>query len=475
MARIIAFIMILAFAVTLTAQDDDAEAPNYRVDVLGYTVSADNTEVIVNYSLYNSGGNATEEASVRLVRLNNGEEIATASVDPIPGNGGNRDDLSLRFPVTLFEPGENLFLSVIVEIDEEDPLDTSNNSATETITIPDYDPAAVEAAQQTTEDEPTTQPATSEDESGVLDDLPVEVDLWWLDLPVETNNPRHIALIAGFITVLMLVALIIKIILRLFRRSPSFGNWQPPYATMPPLDPNSTLGRRQSWQQHAQNNIVPVPCQRGVIHPRKALYGMDGDYLSGWRIIAVRMTQYDMYGRVSRSQVLASGGMVKRLTGTAQRNHKLNADKIARRVRPVAKKLARQFKKKITKRSAMLPIALDVRLRGRHGEVRIIFELYDCDNGVPRRIDYWEPEMTVVGKTIYESFTYTIYGQSGNESYNEFRKRLPQDIERVLTEMLRAPVSADAQQEPSYQGPSPDTLEGTQQVEVQSPSPETQT
>jgi len=79
------------------------------------------------------------------------------------------------------------------------------------------------------------------------------------------------------------------IIRLLLRRPPTFGNWQPPYATMPPLDPNSTYGRRQMWQQHAANNIVPSPCAMGSIHARKLLLGMDAEYLSGWKVIALRL------------------------------------------------------------------------------------------------------------------------------------------------------------------------------------------
>ena len=76
-------------------------------------------------------------------------------------------------------------------------------------------------------------------------------------------------------------------------------------------------------------------------------------------------------------------------------------------------------------------------LQGAHGEVRILFELYECFNGQPRLLDYWEPEMTVMGKRIYESYTYTLPGQAGGETYNAFRKRLPKEIEYALVDFVR--------------------------------------
>jgi hypothetical protein len=264
------------------------------------------------------------------------------------------------------------------------------------------------------------------------------------------------AILSALAVAMLLLALILWLIARmLFRRKPSFGNWQPPYATMPSMDPNSTYGRRQLWQQHAQNNALPLPCKDGSIQARKVLLGRDGYYLSGWKIKAARLTQYDMYGRVSRSQVLAPPGMVRRLNGIARRSATLERDRIERRVRPTANRLAKQFRKKVSKRSAMLPVALDVRLQGSHGEVRILFELYQCQRGQQQQIDAWEPEMIVVGKTIQESYTFTIAGQTG-ETFYEFRKRLKTDLTRVLADMLSVWIP----------GAAPGTATITQPVQI---------
>jgi hypothetical protein len=224
----------------------------------------------------------------------------------------------------------------------------------------------------------------------------------------------------------------------LFRRSPAFAHWQPPYATMPHIDPNSPAGQRQQWQQYAQNNLLPTPCQEGVVHARKVLLGMDGFFLSGWRVYALRMTQYDMYGRVAKSQVTATQGQIKRINRTARRLSTLDDTTIRRRMKPVANAMAKQFRKRVTKRSAMLPIAIDVQLQGTHGEVRIIFELHRCQYGRYQQLDSWEPEMIVTSKSIQEIYTYTIFGQSGGETYRDFRKRIADDLHDVFTELLQA-------------------------------------
>lgn len=458
----------LMMPLALHAQQDDNETPDYQVRNATWRESPDGDEIVVTFAVYNSGGDATSGALAQLTQLGNASVVlAETVVEPLAGNGGNATGLTMRFPISDYEPGEPLALSVLVTLDEEDPLDTGDNAATvPTITIPAAQPQA-----QPTTAPPAQEPADStagsvtdeDDDLRTQIDDAIGVDVWWLDFEVDATDTQRIALGVGFLAVLMIIALIIKLFLGLFRRTPPFGNWQPPYATMPPLDPNSTYGRRQGWQQYAQNNIVPIPCQTGVIHPRKLLLGQDGEYLSGWRILSLRMTQYDMYGRVSRSHVMASGGMVRRLSRAADKRAKLNDKQIARRMRPAARRLARQFKKKVNQRSAMLPIAIDVRLRGVHGEVRIMFELYDCMQGQPRRIDYWEPEMTVLGRIIYESYTFTVYGQSGNETYRDFRKRLSGDIERVLLEMFRSPAVTPATPAP-YAGPPAESIGGTQPI-----------
>ena len=108
---------------------------------------------------------------------------------------------------------------------------------------------------------------------------------------------------AGVTLVALFCLWLLSLILRLvFRRPPKFEPWQPPYAVDNWHDPNSALGRRQSWQFHAQNSTIsaaPAPNQVTVI---KRLTDNAGNNLGGWKINAVRTAQYDIYGRISRNR-----------------------------------------------------------------------------------------------------------------------------------------------------------------------------
>ena len=104
-----------------------------------------------------------------------------------------------------------------------------------------------------------------------------------------------------------------------------------------------------------------------------------------------------------------------------------------------------QFDKRLSKKNAGLPVALDLRLRGTHGEARILFELFGCRHGEWQLIDSWEPEMIVVQGTIGENFTYTLFGQHQGEQYKDYRRRLEDELTRTLAEMiLRQRASAPA-------------------------------
>lgn len=265
--------------------------------------------------------------------------------------------------------------------------------------------------------------------------IPLPGDDLLLDLGRRQDVALFVGIGGGVIVMLWLVSVLIRL---LFRRPPSFGLQQPPYASMPPLHPQSISGIRQAWQQVAQNNAITVAPTHGAATAVKRLVGGDGRYLSGWRVTALRLSQYDQYGRVGRSQLIPSRKIVRQIDRLTRKSQQLDPKRLARRTRPIGRKLARQFVKRVTKRSAMLPIALDVRLIGTHGEVNIVFEVYGCQNGAWSLLDQWLPEMTVTTKTIYESYTYTLFGQTGGESFREFKRRLPDDLGRALALLIEA-------------------------------------
>ncbi|MBC8098563.1 MAG: hypothetical protein H7Y11_03915, partial [Armatimonadetes bacterium] len=249
------------------------------------------------------------------------------------------------------------------------------------------------------------------------------------------------------------VSLLLIVWLRIrLRRTPDFrAAWQPPYATVAPLDPYGTAGIRQAWQTTAQNNLMSAAPTPGALQALKLLLGSDGRYLSGWHITALRVIQYDQYGRVTRSETLATQRMVRHFDRLAQRSGRYPREKLMRQVQRPARQLAKQFRGKVTARSAMLPIALDVRFKGVHGEVNIVFELYRCDQPNWVLIDRWQPEMMVSGRTLLENYTFSLYGQLGGETLRDFRRRLPDDIARLLVELIGAqpPPPLIAQPAPS--------------------------
>ena len=216
----------------------------------------------------------------------------------------------------------------------------------------------------------------------------------------------------GIIVVVVVLLWVLTVIVRLlFSRPPTLPAWQPPYVITPLIDPNSTNGRRQLWQQHAQSDILPAPCAPGEYMVRKLLIGSNGVKLSGWRVTGMRISQYDRYGRVARSQTILPKGTVKALDRAVRKSASLAWEKAERAVRPLRKTLTKSLLKKSTKQNAILPVALDIRLVGMHGEVGILFELYGCVGGDWHEIDHWEPEMRVVNGSIHENFTYTLLGQ----------------------------------------------------------------
>src|SRR5258706_1115537 len=117
-----------------------------------------------------------------------------------------------------------------------------------------------------------------------------------------------------------------------------------------------------------------------------------------------------MDGRVNRSQIMASRGLVNRLDWVARRHKKLSADQMTRQIQAVARGLSHEVRKKGNERTAVLPLALDIRLRARHGEARIWFELYRREYAQRGSINRCETEMMIPGKMMYATFTYTLIG-----------------------------------------------------------------
>lgn len=437
--RALALIAVLSVLRPATAQNTPQPQPFYRIIPLGEGVSQDGCRFELEYLISNNGAASTQPVVVELRALNQSDVVlASQPVDPLEAGRGST--IRLTAPTTGFTPNTSQTFEVRLVLNGG--LAFGSQPRQITLSIP---------------------AATAECNPPPAATNPLYIE--FLDYTVDLDNLKREEILIGAL-MLVLVLVLLLVLLRLyhliFRRPPSFGNYLPPYATTPPIDPYSQSGIRQSWQPYAQNNTITQPAVRGTSAVVKLLQGADGQYLSGWTITALRMSQYDQYGRVARTYTPAPLWVVRRLNRLAHTRKPLDADQVERKVTPLARTLTRQLLRRITQRSAVLPVALDLRLRGQHGEVSIVFELYQSDGANWVLLDRWQPEMAVTGKTIWETYTYTVHGQSGGETFRDFRQRLPLDVTRLLSELLMPRM----QQAPQRWSAQPSSRMPTQPLET---------
>lgn len=457
-------VLCILFVLPWSVGAQTPEPPDYFVVLRAIETSADSREGTVTFAISNIGGASSRVVDANLVDLRTGEVLVSQAVRPIV-RADEVVEVSLSFDLGDFEPGIQL-LRIEVGIGALNDANEANNYLPISLNISGaaQDAPGGQDAQPTATapDEATPEPAVEQD-AVPAPAVPLTVDGILARLGIDRSNPTLSAVVVGIalalaFAIVILLYILLIIVRLLFRRTPTFGAWQPPYANVPLYDPNTVAGRRQLWQQQATNNLIDAAAHERAVHCRKLLLGMDGGNLSGWRVTAIRLSQYDAYGRVARSQTLASSRLVRRANRMIRRMTRGNERAARGSARAIAKELTRAFRKKLNKRNAMLPIALDVRLQGVHGEVRILFELFQASGGMWLPIDRWEPEMTISGKTIYESMTYTLHGQLADEPRRAFHKRLRTSAATTLLNMgrLRDTTSASSSPQPNAQ-PSPQT------------------
>lgn len=421
--RLLLFLLPLFSAFPIAAQP----APDYSIRNIRTPPSEE--EVVIQFEVVNNGSAAAIPTTANVTVATTGQTVGVAEVSPLGANA--QTTVTVRIPANFqgLTPGDRVLFLIRVgigDIEAENSNTVGDNSAiTPAITIPEV--SAQSEVEPTQAGTPAPTPGSP---------TPPTVP----SLAVDFTNPLHIALIIGAGGVLLILIWMLTIILRLlFYRPPTFPTWQPPYVFTPLMNPNTTTGRRQLWQQHAQSDTLSLPCSPGNFMARKVLIGMNSGKLVGWRVTALRISQYDMYGRVARSQAIAPKSVVKRLDRAVRKSAKLNAKRAEGAVRPVAKRLLKDLRKR-TKRNQSLPIALDIRLKGTHGEVRIVFELHQCIDNRWQMVDQWEPEMTVLSGSLFENFTYSLHGQRQGEKKRQFYQRLQKELTQLLTAMVQQPA-----------------------------------
>ena len=425
---------------------------DYSVSTPTVTYAEDGTTFTVEFTVTNNGGDAEDSTEINISQDSTGRVEAT---DTLPALDANEVvTVAFEFQLADFSVGTNIF-NVEVGIDQYElagsPIARDNRKPF-SVTVPEN------TGEQTS---PEITNVETGDEYDFIIPL-INIGINFLDDGIQVNDrvftTQEILIGAGVLALLLVLLWFFTLILRLlFRRKPVFGNWQPPYAQQAYHDPNSTMGRRQAWQLHAQNGTIFDACNQHNVVALKRLLDMEGDILGAWEIKAIRTVQYDMYGRISRTEVIMPSGIIKKLNKVARKAQNYDNPKLRKAVNPIAKNLAKLATKPVNKKSAMLPIAMDLRFEGKHGEVRIVFELYQCRDHAWHLIDQWEPEMAIIGHKITESYTYTLNGQLPGEKYKEYKRRLVEDFSWLLSGMLyrhQQPAAPEPDMVP------PDTLTG---------------
>ena len=243
---------------------------------------------------------------------------------------------------------------------------------------------------------------------------------------------------AGLALAAIFCVWLISLLLRLLLRgAPRFEPWQPPYSANSWHDPNSTQGRRQAWQFHAQNCLIEAPRAPNQVTVIKRLTDDDGLSLGGWRVKALRTTQYDVYGRINRSEVVMPQKLGKQLTRLARRAPGLSDEQLTKAALPIARRIGRLALGPIEKQNLALPLALDMRFEGERDVARVVFELYQYHAEAWRMIDQWQPELGSHVARIPEHYSFSLNGQLPGESEREFKTRLREDLTGLLLGTLR--------------------------------------
>ncbi|MGJ3239732.1 MAG: hypothetical protein ACFE0Q_13560 [Anaerolineae bacterium] len=421
-------------------------ARDYAIESVTSELIDEDTIIRLSIVIENNGADGVRESTLIITRLGETREILLTDRLEILA-AGERVTLPITFRVDRFEAGTQPTLEIRVGIDsyelENTPI-ARDNITNITLDIP------------TTPTE-TVQFGRTEDGVILFNQYYSLVTVAWTALAI-----------VGVVLILWMLAGIWRL---LFNRPPRLGAWQPPYGVMPMYDQNTIEGRRWGWQQTAQNSLLLAPPTDGNIHAIKMLTNMEGENLDNWKVIGMRLSQYDVYGRIARTQVLADKKWVRRMNAVIKKRADFDEAKLQKRLRPITDSMIKRFVRKVSKKTVFLPIAFDIRWEGNHGEVRITFELYQFANHAWYRIDQWDPMMQVVSRSMQENYTFTIHGKDNAEKMQAFRERLRDDLIWLLLETLRVEpiIEEKTGQQPAVkrQYDVPDTLAGMDPVQEQ--------
>ena len=144
----------------------------------------------------------------------------------------------------------------------------------------------------------------------------------------------------------------------------------------------------------------------------------------------------DIYGRISRTEVLMPRGVIDGLSKLLRRAPTLDEEALRKAAQPLAKRISRCALAPIEKQNLPLPIALEMRFEGENGEARILFELFQYRGEDWQLLDAWEPDLGQTGARIPEQYAFTLNGQLPGEEARDFKRRLREDVTALLLRMV---------------------------------------
>lgn len=419
-------VLLSAFAAAGQTQPRD-----YAITVDAVSYSAD--AAVISFTVSNQGGDALGASEIVISEYQTGRVVTSENLPALAAD----ESRSFSLPLPLAElPADNVSIQIQAGIDEfelEGSPIARNNIQLFLINHADAGLASGGSAGS----RGSSTPSPSYDLFVPLLNLGVNFQAEGIEVNGRSYSNADLLIFAGMTLAALFCLWLLSLILRLiFRRPPKFDTWQPPYAVNNWHDPNSALGRRQSWQFHAQSSAITAAGAPDQVTVIKRLLSRDGAILGGWSINAIRTVQYDIYGRISRTEVVMPRKLNKQLNRIIKRAPGLDSVALRKALAPVSRRLGKAALAAIEKQNRSLPLAMDMRLEGLQDEVRILFELYQYRNDAWHLIDKWEPEMGQIGARIPEHFTFTLNGQLPGENYREYKTRLRADITGLLAGML---------------------------------------
>lgn len=400
---------------------------DYSVAPPRVTYSPDGAVAVVSFSISNQGGDATEPSRILISEYQTGREHWNEPLPPL--GAGQAQDFAIQLPLADLNADGIISFKIEAGIDAfelaNSPIARDNSQ------LFHIDRSAAGGDSGSSEgDRPTG--ATYQ----VFIPI-VNLGVNFLDDGIQLNDNRYsggdILRFLGLLAVALFCLWLLSLILRLiFRRPPRFDIWQPPYAVNNWHDPNPASERRQSWQFHAQNSAIPKPSAPDQVAVVKRLLDKRGVILGSWNVKAMRTVQYDVYGRINRTEALMPRKIINQLNRVFRHAPNYAHDELHEAISPIAKRMSKYALAPVEKQNLMLPLALDIRFEGVTDEVLIQFELFQYRDSAWHLIDQWEPEFGQVGEHVPEHFTFSLNGQLSGESKGEFKTRLRDDIMELL-------------------------------------------